>query len=75
LSQWIITRDHNEGVARETALQRLLICVNSHGLRPISIPLEFKASLTEGNVNENISPSISGGIFLSGDRTALQLVR
>jgi hypothetical protein len=68
------TLDHNEGIERETALQRLLIWVNSHGLCAISILPTFKASAMEGNVREKISQSTSG-ILLSGAGTALLRVR
>jgi hypothetical protein len=51
------TRDHNEGIERETALQRPLVWVNSHGLCAISILPAFKASAMEGNIHEKILPS------------------
>jgi hypothetical protein len=65
------TRDHNEGVDTETALQRLQTCVNNQGLRTMLIPFPLRAALNEGTVNANISPSISGGIRRSGERIAL----
>jgi hypothetical protein len=64
------TRDHNEGVESAIALQRLLIWDNTHGL-PVIYSSRAQLSLTEGNVHENISPSTSGGILLSGESIAL----